>query len=94
LCGLLLTEPSPPAAPDLLALPPVPVVDIGRATAEQLMQLPGIGPKRAEEIVRYRSGKGFRRVSDLMKIRGIGLRTFDRLKPHITLGTQMPTAPQ
>ncbi|MBI5510373.1 MAG: helix-hairpin-helix domain-containing protein [Deltaproteobacteria bacterium] len=60
-----------------------PGLDLNRATMQELMQLPGVGPKRAEEIVRYRLQHPFRRTSDLMRIKGIGTRTFVKLRPLV-----------
>lgn len=62
-----------------------PVVDIQNATAEQLQQLPGIGPSKAAAIVAYRAEHPFRRVEDIMRVRGIGRATFRRLRPMLTV---------
>ncbi len=59
-------------------------IDLNSATMNELMRLPGIGPKRAEEIVRYRLMRnGFKRPADLMRIKGIGRRTYFKLKPFV-----------
>ncbi len=56
------------------------------ATAEELDRLPGVGRKRAEAIVALRTRLGkFRRLSDLLRIRGIGPRSLAKLKPHLVL---------
>jgi competence protein ComEA len=60
-------------------------VNINTATVEELQRLPGIGPKRAEDIVDYRSKHPFTRVSQFSKIKGIGPKTFEKLKPHISV---------
>ncbi len=62
------------------------VVDIASATPEQLMELPGIGPSKAAAIVEYRTRTPFRRVEDLMRVRGIGRATFRRLRSMISVG--------
>jgi competence protein ComEA len=61
-------------------------VDLNTASMEQLMQLPGLGPKRAEEIVRRRLIAPFRRTSDLMRIKGIGKRTYLKLRTLVRVG--------
>ncbi len=59
-------------------------ININTATLEELMSLPGVGPKTAEAIVRYRSENGpFERAEDLTRVRGIGPRTFERLQPFV-----------
>ena len=61
------------------------VVNIQTASAEQLQQLPGIGPSKAAAIVQHREQRAFRRVEDLMRVRGIGRATFRRLRPMLTV---------
>lgn len=62
------------------------VVNINNASAEQLAFLPRIGPAVASRIVEHRKQSGpFKTLEDLMLVRGIGERTFDLLKPYLTL---------
>ncbi len=61
------------------------VVNIQTATAEQLQLLPGVGPSKAQAIVDFREHRAFRRVEDIMRVRGIGRATFRRLRPMITV---------
>ena len=71
------------------ASPAVDLVDINRATAAELDTLPGVGPRTAQRIIEYREENGgFTRLEDLMNVRGIGERTFLRLKPLVTVGPQ------
>lgn len=60
-------------------------VDLNRAGVEALMALPGVGRVRAEAIVTHRRRRPFRRVSDLMQVRGIGRRLYLRIRPHVTV---------
>jgi len=62
-------------------------VILNRASADDLVRLPGIGPKRAQAIIamRQRLGGRFQRVRDLLRIRGIGYRTLQRIKPLVVL---------
>ena len=69
-----------PAAP----LPSGPV-DLNSATASQLDALPGIGPVLAGRIVEHRLAHGpFASVDELLAVRGIGPRSFERLRPLVT----------
>ena len=73
--------------------PPEEQVDLNTATAAELETLPGIGPRTAELIVQYRQEQPFIKVEDLMNIRGIGERTFLRLRPLIRVTDAGPAGP-
>jgi competence ComEA-like helix-hairpin-helix protein len=74
------------AATAATPIAPAPI-DLNTATRADLEQLPRIGPKLAERILTYRTQRGgFRRVDDLLDVRGIGAKTLDRLTPHLTVG--------
>ena len=61
-------------------------IDINRADAEQLTALPGIGPSTAARIHEYRQKNGgFKKIEDLMNVKGIGEKSFLKLKPMITV---------
>jgi comEA protein len=64
------------------------VVNIQTATSEQLQLLPGIGPSKAQAIVSFRERHAFRRVEDILRVRGIGRATFRRLRPMLTVQGQ------
>lgn len=60
-------------------------IDLNRATEAELVKLPGIGPSKAKAIVQYREQQGaFRTIEELKKVKGIGDKTFEKLKPLIT----------
>lgn len=62
-------------------------LDLNRATAEDLDELPGVGPVIAQRIVDFRRHHGpFRRVEDLRAVRGIGPRLLERLRPKVAVG--------
>jgi comEA protein len=62
-------------------------IDINRASAEQLTRIPGIGKVMAERIVLFRKEHGpFKRVEDLLKIKGIGEKSFERIRPYVKIG--------
>ncbi len=61
-------------------------VNINTATQTQLEALPGVGAKAAERILEYRQKNGrFRKVEDLMNVKGFGEKTFLKLKPLLTV---------
>ncbi|HHH29260.1 MAG TPA: helix-hairpin-helix domain-containing protein [Polyangiaceae bacterium] len=61
------------------------VVNIQTASAEQLQLLPGIGPAKAQAIISHRERRAFRRVQDIMRVRGIGRATFRHLRSMLTV---------
>ena len=61
-------------------------VNINTATAEQLTLLPRVGTVVAERIVEFRDKNGrFKKAEDLLLVSGIGDRTFDLIKPYVSL---------
>jgi len=67
-------------------------INLNSATSTQLEALPGIGAKTAERIIEYRQKNGgFKKIEDLMNVRGIGEKTFLRLKPLITVAPPKAT---
>jgi competence protein ComEA len=73
------------AAPRAARARDAPVV-LNRADAAELQRLPGVGVKRAEAILALRQRLGrFRRPSDLLRVKGIGPRTLERMLPHLVL---------
>jgi competence protein ComEA len=69
--------------PSTRASPESPVV-LNSASLEDLRRLPGVGPKRAEAILNLRTRLGgFRRIEDLLRVRGIGRATLKRLRPLV-----------
>ena len=71
------------------------VVNLNTATATQIATLPGIGDKAAKLIVEYREKNGgFKKVEELMNVKGIGEKSFLKLKPLISVGDARPAAKQ
>ena len=59
-------------------------VNLNTATAAQLEALPGIGARTAALIVEYRQKNGaFKKIEELMNVRGVGERSFLKLKSLI-----------
>jgi competence ComEA-like helix-hairpin-helix protein len=76
-------------SPQVLAkkTPPTHPLDLNTATAKELEQLPGVGPTTAKAIVDFRTKGGhFRRISDLLVIRGISDAKLKKMRPYITIG--------
>lgn len=71
------------------------LVVLNTASAEELQSLPGVGPKRAEAILALRTRIGrFRRVEDLLRVKGIGHASLRRLKPRVVVDpAPAPPAP-
>ena len=62
------------------------IVNLNTASATDLEGLPGIGAKTAARIVEYRQKNGpFKKVEELMNVRGVGEKNFLKLKPQITV---------
>jgi len=55
-------------------------VDINSATEKELITLPGVGAKTAQAIV---AARPFKTIDDLKNVKGIGDKTFEKLKAHV-----------
>jgi len=65
------------------------IVNINTASAADLEGLPGIGAKTAARIIEYRQKNGpFKKIEELMNVRGVGEKNFLKLKPQITVTTK------
>ena len=73
--------------------PPSQPVNINTATAEELQQVPGIGPATAAKILQMRKSYGaFNSGDDLMAIRGLGPKRLEKMRKYLTVGAA-PRAP-
>jgi competence protein ComEA len=60
------------------------LVDLNKADWPELVALPEVGPTLAKRIVQHRQQYGpFQSIDDLHRVRGIGPKTFERLKPYV-----------
>lgn len=84
-CGSSLAARVQEAKPDVAAKA-VTLLNLNTATVEQLEALPGIGRKTAERILEQRQkAGGFKKIEDLMSVKGVGEKSFLKLKPMITV---------
>jgi len=72
--------------------PPTHKIDINLASAKELQELPGVGPTTAKAIIQLRTKSGrFRRVEDLLAIRGISENKLAKMRPYVIVTA--PTTP-
>jgi competence protein ComEA len=61
-------------------------ININTADEVELMMLKGIGEAKAKAIIEYREAQSFETIEDIMKVSGIGDKTFENIKDRITVG--------
>lgn len=61
------------------------IVNINKASKVQLMKLPGIGEKTAQAIIEYRNTSKFNQIEDIMNVKNIGIKKFEKMKNNITV---------
>jgi competence protein ComEA len=101
-------DPGAPESPDAAApdagasggssssgLTPDGKVILNLATIEDLLKLPGVGQKRAQAILdlRQKLGGRFRKVTDLLRVKGIGVKSLAKLKDKMVLDPPPPAPP-
>ena len=60
-------------------------ININTATKKELTTLKGVGDKIADRIIEYRKEHSFKKIEDLMEVKGIGQKVFDKNKDLITV---------
>jgi competence protein ComEA len=66
-------------------------VNLNTASAEQLATLPGVGEKLAARIVEHRQkAGGFKSIQELMNVRGIAEKNFQKIETYLTVGEARP----
>lgn len=69
-------------------------LDLNTATAAEFTKLPGIGKVKAQAIVDFRAANdGFKSVDELLRVKGIGKATFEKVRPLVTVEGQPSTLP-
>jgi comEA protein len=72
--------PSSPEADEIIGR-----ININTASRVELMKLPGIGEKTADKIINFRKVNPFSKIEDIMKVKGIGTKKFEKMKDKITV---------
>jgi competence protein ComEA len=60
-------------------------VNINTASAKELELLPGIGPSTAQKIISYRARSPFKEPLHLLRVKGVGRKTYARIKPFLSV---------
>jgi len=64
---------------------PVGLVNLNAATSQQLDVLPGVGEKAVTRIIEYRTKTPFKKVEELVRVKGFGRKRFVKLKPFLAV---------
>jgi comEA protein len=98
--GIVAWQKYSPAHPIEISLSPTPEssdyayqgeqpqkIDINRAEAWLLEALPGVGPSKAQAIIDYRQQNGgFKHITEITEVEGIGPSIYEQIKDLITVG--------
>lgn len=60
-------------------------VSLNTSTLEELLTIPGIGESKAKLIIEYRNNNGFKKIEDIMNVKGIGSGIFEKIKDYIII---------
>lgn len=83
---VLSSDPFPALLPIVGETSSMEKVDPNSASAEVIETLPGVGPKLAQEIVRYREERGpFRKAEDLLSVKGMGPKKLSQIEPYLII---------
>jgi competence protein ComEA len=74
-------------------LPPGERIDLNRASVTELMRLPGVGERRAQAIAAHRAKQPFRRVEDVLAVKGLGRAWLGKVKASVVVGASAPSGP-
>jgi competence protein ComEA len=81
-------KPATPPAAATAAAGAVAKLDINRASVDELVGVPGIGPRMAQAIIELRTKKGsFTTFDELLQVRGIKERTLKAIAPYFAVLT-------
>jgi competence protein ComEA len=93
LLAALLLAAALPALAAKRPLGPNERIDLNRASAVELMRLPGVGQKRAQAILAARAKSPFRKPDDVLAVKGLGPGWFARVKGNVSVGATPLGAP-
>jgi competence protein ComEA len=68
-------------------------IDVNRASVVELMRLPGVGRKKAEAIAAHRARAPFRRLEDLLSVKGFSPTWLEKQRQHLAVGPAAAAAP-
>jgi competence protein ComEA len=60
-------------------------VNVNTASSEELQRLPAVGPVTAQNILAARADRPFRSLADLDRVKGIGPKTLEKLRPFVVV---------
>ena len=67
-------------------------IDLNRASVAELMRLPNVGRKKAEAIAARRSRSPFRRLEDVLAVKGVSPAWLQKQRPHLVVSATAPAA--
>lgn len=79
------TSPSFPPSKGRKLQPGDPPINVNTASVEDLQRIPGIGPITAQNIATARAASPFRSLTDLDRVKGIGAKTLEKLRPFVVV---------
>jgi len=62
-------------------------IDINHANVKELSTLKGIGIKKAEAIIKYRKGHCFKKIDEIIKVKGIGKKFLEKNRKNLKTGS-------
>lgn len=84
--NILTQENITPSSLQKKSLPKEKSIHLNKADKTELMKLPGIGAITAEAIIKYREeNDGFDHINQLLNVKGIGKKKFEKIAPYLTL---------